>query len=99
MGGGAYRVGGGVSAPRPIYDPDPEYSEEARKAKFQGSVMLDVVVGADGRPRDIRVRRSVGMGLDERAVAAVKQWRFEPGRKDGIPVSVFVDIEVSFHLY
>jgi protein TonB len=99
IGGGAYRVGGGVSAPRPIYDPDPEYSEEARKEKFQGAVLLWVVVGADGKPRDIRVQRSLGMGLDEKAIEAVRLWKFEPSTLDGHPVAVQVNIEVSFRLY
>jgi len=99
IGGGAYRVGGGVSAPRPIYDPEPEYSEEARKAKYQGTVVLWVVVGPDGRVRDIRVSRTLGMGLDEKAIDAVRQWRFEPSRKDGQPVPVQVSIEVNFRLY
>jgi TonB family protein len=92
-------VGGGVSAPKAIYDPDPDYSEEARHAKFQGTVLLWVVVGADGRPRDIRVIRSVGMGLDQKAIEAVTQWKFEPAMLDGHPVAVQVNIEVSFHLY
>jgi len=99
IGGGAYRVGGGVSAPHPIYDPDPEYSEQARQAKYQGAVVLWVVVGPDGRPRDIRVQRSLGMGLDEKAIEAVKQWRFEPAMKNGQPVPVQVNIEVNFRLY
>jgi len=99
IGGGAYRVGGGVSAPRAIYDPEPEYSEEARKAKYQGTVVLWVVVGPDGRVREIRVSRSLGMGLDEKAMEAVRQWRFEPARKDGQPVPVQVSIEVNFRLY
>ena len=99
MGGGIFRVGGGVSAPRPIYDPDPEFSEEARAAKYQGKVLLWVVVGADGRPRDVRVQRSLGMGLDEKAIAKVKTWRFEPAMKDGHPVAVQVNIEVNFRLY
>ncbi|MGB6384739.1 MAG: energy transducer TonB [Terriglobales bacterium] len=98
-GGGAFRVGGGVSAPKAIYSPDPDYSEEARHAKFQGTVMLWVVVGSDGRPGDIRVIRSVGMGLDQNAIEAVKQWKFEPAILDGHPVAVQVNIEVSFHLY
>jgi TonB family protein len=99
IGGGIYRVGGGVSAPRAIYDPNPEYSEEARKAKHQGSVVLWVIVGADGRPRDIKVARSLGMGLDQKAIEAVRRWRFEPAMKDGRPVAVQVNIEVSFRLY
>jgi TonB family protein len=99
IGGGIYRVGGGVSAPRAIYDPDPEYSEEARKAKHQGTVILWIVVGADGRPRDIRVQRALGLGLDEKAVEAVRTWRFAPAMKDGHPVAVEVNIEVNFRLY
>jgi len=99
IGGGAYRVGGGVTAPRLIYGPEPEFSDEARKAKYQGTVVLWLVVGSDGRTHDIRVQQSLGMGLDEKAIEAIRQWKFEPGRKDGIPVAVQVDIEVNFHLY
>jgi TonB family protein len=99
IGGGAYRVGGGVSAPRAVYSPDPEYSEEARKAKWQGTVVLWVVIGPDGRPRDVRVQRSLGMGLDEKAIEAVRSWKFEPAKKDGQPVAVQVNVEVNFRLY
>jgi TonB family protein len=99
FGGGLYHVGGGVSAPRAIYDPDPEYSEEARKAKHQGTVILWIVVGADGRPREIRVQRALGLGLDEKAVEAVRKWRFAPAMRDGHPVAVEVNIEVNFRLY
>lgn len=98
-GGGVFHVGGGVSAPKKIYDPDPEYSEEARKAKYQGTCVLYVVVGPDGKPRDIRVQRTLGLGLDEKAIEAVKTWRFEPATKDGKPVSVAINIEVDFRLY
>lgn len=99
VGGGPYRVGGGVSAPRILYAPDPDYSEEARKAKYQGTVVLWVVVGPDGRPRDIRVQRSLGLGLDEKAMEAVRTWKFEPARKDGQPVAVQINVEVNFRLY
>jgi len=98
-GGGAYRVGGGVSAPRVLYDPDPEYSEEARKAKYQGTVVLWLVVNADGKPQDIKVTRPLGMGLDEKAIEAVRQWRFDPAKKDGHPVPVMINVEVNFRLY
>jgi TonB family protein len=98
-GGGAYRVGGGVSAPKVLYEPDPEYSEEARKAKYQGTVVLWLVVSAEGKPQDIRVQRSLGMGLDEKAIEAVKQWRFDPAKKDGHPVPVMINVEVNFRLY
>jgi protein TonB len=99
IGGGAYRVGGGVSAPKLIYRPEPEYSEEARKAKYQGVVVIDCTVGPDGRVREMRVSKSLGMGLDEKAMEALKQWKFEPARKDGQPVAVLVSIEVNFRLY
>ncbi len=99
IGGGPYRVGGGVSAPRAIFAPDPEYSEEARKAKYQGTVVLWVVIGPDGRTHQIRVARTLGMGLDEKAIEAVRTWKFDPARKDGQAVAVQVNIEVNFHLY
>jgi TonB family protein len=99
IGGGVYLVGRGVSAPRAIYDPEPEYSEEGRKARYQGTVLLQVVVGVDGRTRDVRVARSLGMGLDEKALEAVRQWRFDPATQDGQPVAVLVNIEVNFRLY
>ena len=99
IGGGVYHVGGGVSAPRPIYDPDPEYSDEARKSKFQGSVILVAVIGSDGRTRDLHVLRSLGMGLDQKALEAVEKWRFLPAMKDNRPVAVQISIEVTFHLY
>jgi len=98
-GGGVFRVGGGVSPPKAIYSPEPEYSEEARKAKFQGTCVLWLIVGPDGRPRDIRVARTLGLGLDEKAIEAVKTWRFDPAKKDGKPVAVQVNVEVSFRLY
>jgi periplasmic protein TonB len=98
-GPGVLRVGKGIKPPRQIYSPDPDYSEEARKMKHQGSVMLWMVVGTDGRPRNIRVQRSLGLGLDEKAVEAVKTWRFEPARKDGQPVAVQINVEVLFRLY
>jgi len=99
IGGGVFRVGGGVSAPRAIYAPDPEFSEEARKAKYQGSVVLSAIIGPDGRPRNLRVVRSLGMGLDEKATEAVARWSFEPARKGSQPVAVEVNIEVAFRLY
>jgi protein TonB len=99
VGGGVLRVGGDVSAPHPIYDPDPDYSEEARRAKFQGTVMLWVVIGPDGRPRDVRVARTLGMGLDQKAMEAVREWKFAPAMLDGRAVAVEVNIEVTFHLY
>ncbi len=99
-GGGNYQAGkGGVGEPRVIYKTDPEYSEEARKAKYQGTVVLWLVVGPDGRAHDIRVQRSLGLGLDEKALEAVKQWKFEPAKLNGNPVAVAVNVEVDFRLY
>ena len=98
IGGGVFRIGGGVSQPRLLYKVEPEYSEEARKAKYQGIVMLAVEVWEDGLAHNIRVLRSLGLGLDEKAVEAVKQWKFSPGKKDGKPVKVLAQIQVSFRL-
>jgi len=98
MGGGAYRIGGGVSPPSILYKVEPEYSEEARKAKFQGTVLLFVVVDEKGNPRDIKIIRPLGLGLDQKAVEAVEKWKFSPGKKDGKPVPVQAQIEVNFRL-
>jgi len=95
---GVFRGGGGVSAPRVSYSPDPEYSDEARRAKYQGTCVLSLIVGPDGLPQDIRVARSLGMGLDEKAIEAVQQWRFQPALKDGKPVAVAINVEVQFRL-
>ncbi len=97
--GNAIRLGKGVTAPRAIFTPEPEFSEEARKIKLQGVVVLGIMVGADGHPRNLRIERSLGYGLDEKALEAVRTWRFEPGTKDGHPVSVQMNIEVHFNLY
>jgi len=99
IGGGIFHVGGGVSAPKAIFAPDPEYSEEARKAKYQGVCVLSLIVGPDGKPRDIKVARSLGLGLDEKAIQAVNQWKFDPAQKDGKPVAVAINVEVQFRLY
>jgi TonB family protein len=98
IGGGIYRVGGGVSAPIPIYRPEPEYSEEARKAKFQGTVVLSIVVDERGSPTQFKVIRPLGLGLDEKAIEAVQKWRFKPAVKDGKPVAVLATVEVNFRL-
>ncbi len=99
FGGGVFRVGGGVSAPKVLFAPDPDYSEEARKAKYQGTCILWLIVGPDGRPRDVKVARTLGMGLDQKAVEAVRNWKFEPAMKDGKPVAVQINVEVNFRLY
>ena len=98
FGGGAYRIGGGVSAPSVLSKVEPEYSEEARKAKWQGTVVLSLVVDDQGRPQNLKVLRSLGLGLDQKAIEAVEKWRFKPGMKDGKPVPVMATIEVNFRL-
>jgi TonB family protein len=98
VGGGVFRVGGGVTAPALVFKVEPEYSEEARKAKYQGTVVLYVEVDPSGRAKNLRVIRSLGLGLDEKAIEAVNKWRFRPGYKDGKPVTVAATIEVNFRL-
>ena len=99
VGGGVYSVGGGVSEPIPIYKPDPAYSEEARKAKYQGTVVLWIVVDASGAVTDCKVVKPLGLGLDEKAVETVRTWKFKPAMKSGAPVPVRVMVEVSFRLF
>lgn len=98
IGGGLFKVGGGVSAPAVVFKVDPEYSEEARKAKYSGTVLLSVIVDTEGKARDIRVVKSLGMGLDEKAIEAVQKWRFKPAMKAGTAVNVRAQIEVNFRL-
>jgi protein TonB len=99
-GGGLYRVGGGVSEPKLIYSIDPEFSDEARRAKYQGIVVVSIIVDAQGYPQNPRVVRALGMGLDEKAIEAIKQYRFRPAMKDGkTAVPVMVNVEVNFRLY
>jgi protein TonB len=98
FGGGVFRVGGGVTAPLLVLKVEPEYSEEARKAKYQGIVTLYVEVDPSGRASNVKVLHSLGLGLDEKAIEAVKKWVFKPGRKDGRPVTVAATIEVNFRL-
>jgi TonB family protein len=98
-GGGIYHVGGGVVAPQLIFAPDPEFSDEARRAKFQGVCVVSLVVDAQGNPQRVQVLRHLGMGLDQKAVDAVKQYRFKPATLQGKPVPVEVNIEVTFRIY
>jgi TonB family protein len=97
-GGGVYSVGNGTTPPSVLSKVDPEYSEEARKAKYSGSVMLSIVVNTDGKAEQIAVVKSLGMGLDEKAIEAVQKWRFKPGMNKGVPVKVRAQIEVNFRL-
>jgi len=89
----------GVTVPQVIFNPEPSFSDEARKAKAQGMVLLLVVVGKDGRTHDIRVGQSLGMGLDEKAIEAVNRWRFRPATLNGQPVATQIAVQVDFHLY
>jgi periplasmic protein TonB len=89
----------GMTMPQVIFSPEPGFSDEARKSKTQGRVGLLLVVGKDGRTYNIRVRESLGMGLDEKAIEAVKAWRFKPATLNGAPVATQIAVEVDFHLY
>jgi protein TonB len=91
-------TGKGVTRPIKISGSEPEYSEEARKAKLQGTVMLQIVVDSEGRPQNIKVVKSLGLGLDERAIETVRTWRFRPGTSNGKPVPTLAVIEVYFRL-
>jgi TonB family protein len=94
-----YKVGkDGVTAPRATYSPPAEFSEQARQAKYEGTVVLMATVSAGGKVADVRVVSSAGMGLDEKAIEAVRRWKFKPATKDGKPVAVQVAVEVAFHL-
>ncbi len=98
-GGGLYHVGGGVAAPQLIYVVDPEFSDEARRAKFQGVCVVTLIVDAQGEPQRVHVVRHLGMGLDQKAVAAVRQYKFKPATLEGRPVPVEVNVEVNFRIY
>ncbi len=95
----AVKRGAGITPPRKRSDPDPEYSDAARKAKYQGTAVIRVVVDPSGTPKDLQIVRPLGLGLDEKAIAAVSKWKFEPAKKDGEPVAVAIMIEINFRLY
>jgi protein TonB len=99
MGGGIRRIGGGVSAPEVLFAPEPEFSEEARKSKVSGNVLVYLQVNEQGRPVHVRVLRGLGMGLDEKALEAVRQYRFKPAMEEGRPVAVEMNVEVNFNIY
>ena len=98
-GGGVMSVGGGVSAPQLIHSVDPEFTDQARRANLQGIVSIQLIVDGRGNPQDIRVARHLGMGLDQKAVEAVRQYKFSPAMYQGHPVAVQMVINVNFHLY
>jgi TonB family protein len=98
--GPVYAIGkDGVTNPQSVYAPDPAFSEEARRAKYQGTAILSVVVDKEGNVSRIRLERPLGMGLDENAMEKLKTWRFKPGTYNGQPVAVAMNVEVSFNLY
>lgn len=99
-GGGVYHVGGGISAPVPLNSVEAEFSDEARRAKYQGVCLIQMIVDAHGMPQDPRVVRPLGMGLDQKALEAVRKYRFKPAMKDAkTPVPVMITVEVNFRLY
>ena len=99
-GGGVYQVGGGISKPILIHEEEAEFSDEARRAKYQGVCLISLIVDAQGNPQNIHVIRTLGMGLDEKAIEAVRKYKFKPALKDGkTPVPVIITVEVDFHLY
>ena len=95
---GVFRVGGGVTMPRITYQTRPEYSETAREVGLEGTCALWVIVGSDGKARVSKVARSLGLGLDEKAIEAVSSWKFEPARHEGEPVTVMMEVKVPFRL-
>jgi bla regulator protein BlaR1 len=94
-----YHVGGDVSAPKLVFSPNPQFSEEAKRAKYQGVCVIALIVDAQGNPQRVQVVRHLGKGLDKKAVEAVRQYKFEPAMHNGEPVAVEVNIEVNFRLY
>ena len=95
----AFRAGSGKAPPRPVSAPDPPFSDEARRAKYQGTALLSVFVDKTGQVRSLRIVRPLGMGLDQKAVEAVSEWQFHPATDDGEPVDARINVEVGFHLY
>ena len=94
-----YRVGRGIVAPKSTYMPEPEFTEKARKKKLSGTVVLAIIVTPQGNVDDVKVVRGFDSDLDQRAVDTVRTWKFDPGTKDGKPVPVALNVEVSFRLY
>ena len=93
------RIGGGVTQPRLLSKVDPQFSEEAKKPGFSGVVLINFIVDTNGLPRNVHVLRGVGMGLDENAVVAVKQYTFQPAMEGGKPVPVELNVEVNFQIF
>jgi TonB family protein len=96
---GVEQIGGDVKGPVIIYEPEPEYTAEAKKAKFSGFVTVSIIVDKNGIPQNVHVTRGVGLGLDEKAVEAVKQYKFKPATENGKPVAVYLNVEVNFEIF
>ncbi|MCU1305407.1 MAG: outer rane transport energization protein TonB [Acidobacteriaceae bacterium] len=94
-----YRVKGDVKPPKAVQQQDPEYPEAARRGKYQGTVVLIVIIGKTGAVEQVFFARPAGMGLDYKALEAVKTWKFLPATKNGSPVACVVNVEMSFNLY
>jgi protein TonB len=97
-GGGPYRPGSGIEPPRLLREVKAQYTEDARKKGVTGDVLLEIVIRSDGSVGDVKVLRGLGFGLDDRAISAVRNWRFAPARRLGTPVDVIVEVEVEFSL-
>jgi TonB family protein len=98
-GGGLMSVGDGVSAPQVIHSVEPEFTDDARRANYQGSVSIKLIVDSQGIPQDVRLASHLGMGLEEKAIEAVKQYRFKPAVYQGHAVAVQIVVDVDFHLH
>jgi TonB family protein len=98
-GGGLMSVGGGVSAPQVLHSVEPEFTDDARRANYQGNVSVQLIVDSEGNPQNVRLVNHLGMGLDEKAIEAVKQYRFRPAMYQGHPVAVQIVIDLDFHLH
>jgi TonB family protein len=97
-GGGPYRPGSGITPPSIVQEIKPDYTDEARRRGITGDVVLEIVVRSDGRVGNVRLVQGLGAGLDQRAIDAVRQWRFAPARRFGTPVDVLVEVAVEFRL-
>ena len=92
------RIEGDVKPPRLASKVEPEYTDDARLAMYSGSALLTIEIGVDGLPQNIKVIRSLGFGLDQKAVEAITKWKFKPGTLGGQPVAVVAQVEVNFRL-
>ena len=97
-GGGTYRPGSGIEPPTLVREVKPNYTDEARRRAIEGDVVLEIVVRRDGTVGNVQVTRSLGGGLEQRAIDAVRQWRFGPAKRQGTPVDVIVEVSVEFKL-